>query len=175
MNIENWNCPLPLRDYPNIVLGHGGGGKLSAELMEYLFLPAFRNDALENLGDAAVVESSGGRLAFTTDSFVVSPIFFPGSSIGELAVNGTVNDLAMAGATPLYLSAGFILEEGFPMVELAQVVERMASIEGTATAAISTPRASVPLPTAWSSVRSSRAPEMSCFSAAPSGITEWLS
>jgi hydrogenase expression/formation protein HypE len=132
----SWNCPLPLRDYPNIVLGHGGGGKLSAELTEHLFLPAFRNEALESLADAAVIEHAGGRLAFTTDSFVVSPIFFPGGSIGELAVNGTVNDLAMVGAKPLYLSAGFILEEGFPIAELAKVVDRMAAAAAAATVRI---------------------------------------
>src|SRR5271168_2910062 len=126
MNFENWTCPLPLRDYPNIVLGHGGGGKLSAELVEYLFLPAFKNPALLNLGDSSVLTVPHGRLAYSTDSFVVRPLFFPGGSIGELAVNGTVNDLAMSGAMPLYLSAGFILEEGFPHDSLGKIVERMA-------------------------------------------------
>ena len=86
----NWTCPLPLQDYPGIVIGHGGGGKLSAELVEHLFLPAFRNDALENLGDSSVLSVPAGRLAFSTDSFVVKPLFFPGGSIGDLAVNGTV-------------------------------------------------------------------------------------
>lgn len=126
MNFENWSCPLPLQDYPNIVLGHGGGGKLSAELIEHLFLPAFRNSVLENLGDSSVLSLPAGRLAFSTDSFVVKPLFFPGGSIGDLAVNGTVNDIAMSGAKPLFLSAGFIVEEGFPMSSLAQVVQRMA-------------------------------------------------
>lgn len=129
-DFSNWACPLPLRDYPSIVLGHGGGGKMSAELIEHLFVPAFRNEALEDLGDASVVRLSNaapdGRIAMSTDSFVVRPLFFPGGSIGELAVNGTVNDLAMAGATPLYLTAGFILEEGFAIADLAQIVERMA-------------------------------------------------
>ncbi|MCC6364200.1 MAG: hydrogenase expression/formation protein HypE [Bryobacterales bacterium] len=125
-DFNNWTCPLGLRDYPNIVIGHGGGGKLSAELVEHLFLPAFRNEALENLGDSTVLHLPPGRLAFSTDSFVVRPLFFPGGSIGDLAVNGTVNDLAMSGAMPLYLSAGFILEEGFPMASLAGIVERMA-------------------------------------------------
>src|SRR3954471_14535145 len=94
--MSGWSCPLPLRDYPNVVLGHGGGGQLSAELLEHLFLPAFRNDTLAAMGDSAVLAAPSGRLAFTTDSYVVRPLFFPGGSIGELAVNGTVNDLAMA-------------------------------------------------------------------------------
>jgi hydrogenase expression/formation protein HypE len=122
-----WSCPLPLRDYPRIVIGHGGGGKLSAELVEHLFLPAFQNAALSALGDSSVLSLPPGRVAFTTDSFVVRPLFFPGGSIGDLAVNGTVNDLAMSGARPLYLSAGFIIEEGLPMATLAGVVERMAA------------------------------------------------
>jgi hydrogenase expression/formation protein HypE len=126
MNFENWSCPLPLLDYPTIVLGHGGGGKLSAELIEHLFLPAFGNPALLNLGDSSVLTVPAGRLAFSTDSFVVRPLFFPGGSIGELAVNGTVNDLAMSGAQPLYLSAGFILEEGFAVSSLGEIVTRMA-------------------------------------------------
>jgi len=121
----SWTCPLPLRDYPNIVLGHGGGGKLSAELVENLFLPAFRNSVIENLGDSAVLRVPAGRLAFSTDTYVVHPLFFPGGSIGDLAVNGTVNDLAMSGARPAYLSAGFIIEEGLPMTTLAQIVECM--------------------------------------------------
>ena len=125
-DFSNWSCPLPLRDYPSIVIGHGGGGKLSAELVEHLFLPAFRNEALAGLGDASVLSAMPGRLAFSTDSFVVRPLFFPGGSIGELAVNGTVNDLAVSGARPLYLSAGFILEEGLPLAELAKIVEQMA-------------------------------------------------
>jgi hydrogenase expression/formation protein HypE len=117
---------LPLRDYPNIVMGHGGGGKLSAELVEHLFLPAFQNPALLNLGDSSVLTVPQGRLAYSTDSFVVRPLFFPGGSIGELAVNGTVNDLAMSGARPLYLSAGFILEEGLSLESLGRIVEAMA-------------------------------------------------
>jgi hydrogenase expression/formation protein HypE len=125
LDFSNWTCPLPLRDYPNIVLGHGGGGKLSAELVENLFLPAFRNPAIECLGDSAVLRVPSGRLAFSTDSYVVHPLFFPGGSIGELAINGTVNDLAMSGARPLYLSAGFIIEEGLSMAALAQIVDRM--------------------------------------------------
>ncbi|HEY1209549.1 MAG TPA: hydrogenase expression/formation protein HypE [Terracidiphilus sp.] len=125
-DFANWSCPLPLADYPTIVMGHGGGGKLGNELVEHLFLPAFRNPELENLGDAAVLELGGGRLAMSTDSFVVQPLFFPGGSIGELAVNGTVNDLAVSGAEPRFLSASFILEEGFPLAQLAAIVEAMA-------------------------------------------------
>ena len=125
IDFSSWTCPLPLRDYPNIVLGHGGGGKLSAELVENLFLPAFRNPAIESLGDSAILRVPSGRLAFSTDSYVVRPMFFPGGSIGELAINGTVNDIAMSGARPLYLSVAFIIEEGLPMATLAQIVERM--------------------------------------------------
>jgi hydrogenase expression/formation protein HypE len=127
LNFEGWVCPMPLRDYPNIILGHGGGGKLSAELVEHLFLPAFRNEQLEGLGDAAVFSINGARLAMSTDSFVVRPLFFPGGNIGELAVNGTVNDIAMSGATPLYLSAGFIIEEGLPLETLGAIVTSMAA------------------------------------------------
>jgi hydrogenase expression/formation protein HypE len=131
-DFSNWSCPLPLVGYPTIVMGHGGGGKLGNELVEHLFLPAFRNAALENLGDAAVLNLGGpginaGRLAMSTDSYVVQPLFFPGGSIGELAVNGTVNDLAVSGAEPKYLSASFILEEGFLLAELAAIVDAMAA------------------------------------------------
>jgi hydrogenase expression/formation protein HypE len=131
-DFSNWSCPLPLADYPTIVMGHGGGGKLSSELVEHLFLPAFRNPALENLGDAAVLEAAGARLALSTDSFVVQPLFFPGGSIGELAVNGTVNDLAVSGADPQFLSASFILEEGFPLAQLAAIVDAMAKAAANA-------------------------------------------
>ena len=113
-------------------MGHGGGGKLGNELVEHLFLPAFRNPALENLGDAAVFELGSGRLAMSTDSFVVQPLFFPGGSIGALAVNGTVNDLAVSGAEPKFLSASFILEEGFPLAQLAAIVQAMADAAATA-------------------------------------------
>src|SRR5580692_1572916 len=127
-----WSFPLPLADYPSIVMGHGGGGKLGNELVEHLFLPAFRNAALENLGDAAVLDLGAGRVAMSTDSFVVQPLFFPGGSIGALAVNGTVNDLAVSGATPKFLTAGFILEEGFPLAQLAAIVEAMAAAAAAA-------------------------------------------
>jgi hydrogenase expression/formation protein HypE len=131
-DFSNWSCPLPLADYPTIVMGHGGGGKLGNELVEHLFLPAFRNPALENLGDAAVLEIGAGRIAMSTDSFVVQPLFFPGGNIGELAVNGTVNDLSVSGADPKFLSASFILEEGFPLAQLAAIVQSMAAAAATA-------------------------------------------
>jgi hydrogenase expression/formation protein HypE len=125
-DFSNWSCPLPLADYPTIVMGHGGGGKLGNELVEHLFLPAFRNPALEILGDAAVLDVAGARLALSADSYVVQPLFFPGGSIGELAVNGTVNDLAVSGAEPKYLSASFILEEGLSLAQLAAIVKAMS-------------------------------------------------
>ncbi|MBW7881926.1 MAG: hydrogenase expression/formation protein HypE [Caldilineaceae bacterium] len=126
LNLEGWSCPLPLRNHANIIMGHGGGGKLSAELVEHLFAPAFSNDILDALGDAAQFQIEGVRLAFSTDSYVVRPLFFPGGNIGDLAVNGTVNDLAMSGARPLYLSSGFILEEGVSLERLGTVVNSMA-------------------------------------------------
>jgi hydrogenase expression/formation protein HypE len=121
------SCPLPISDHERIVLGHGSGGKLTADLIDQIFLPAFRNPILDKLDDQAVVSAGGARLAFTTDSFVVTPIFFPGGDIGQLAVNGTVNDLAMSGARPLYLSAAFILEEGLAVEDLRRVVRSMRS------------------------------------------------
>jgi len=119
------SCPIPIFEHKQIVLGHGSGGKLTADLIDKIFLPAFRNPVLDKLDDQAVVTINGARLAFTTDSFVVTPIFFPGGDIGRLAVHGTVNDLAMSGARPLYLSAAFILEEGLPVDDLRRVVESM--------------------------------------------------
>ena len=118
-------CPLPLSSYPEIVLAHGSGGKLTQDLIQKVVLPQFRNELLEALHDGAVFSVNGVRLAFSTDSFVVSPIFFPGGDIGKLAVHGTVNDLAMCGARPLYLSAGFILEEGTSMEDFWRVVSSM--------------------------------------------------
>jgi hydrogenase expression/formation protein HypE len=126
-------CPLPVFEHPQIVLGHGSGGKLSAELIENVFLRRFANPTLDRMNDSALLEIGGMRLAFTTDSFVVTPIFFPGGDIGSLAVNGTVNDLAMAGAKPLYLSAAFILEEGLRTNDLTRIVDSMqlaASLAG---------------------------------------------
>jgi len=119
------NCPVPRVADDRIVLAHGGGGRLTHQLIEKIFIPAFSNDMLEQRHDGAVLPLNGARLAFTTDSFVVRPLIFPGGNIGDLAVNGTVNDLAMCGARPLYLSAGFILEEGLEMETLRTVVNSM--------------------------------------------------
>jgi hydrogenase expression/formation protein HypE len=152
-SFAGWTCPRPLRNYPTIVMGHGSGGKMMADLIQHLFAPLFDNALLAQLGDSTVIslshiadglspsaEHGDGqsairdtphairemRLAFTTDSFVVSPLFFPGGDIGELAVNGTVNDLAMSGAHPAYLSAAFILEEGLPMETLGRIATSVA-------------------------------------------------
>jgi hydrogenase expression/formation protein HypE len=120
-----YTCPIPINDYPHILLAHGGGGRLSQQLVAKMFAAQFHNELLEPLHDGAVFEVGQGRLAFSTDSYVVTPRFFPGGNIGELAVYGTVNDLAMCGARPLYLSAGFIIEEGFSMDELWRIVVSM--------------------------------------------------
>jgi len=119
------NCPIPIANYPNIMLAHGGGGRLMHQLIEQLFMPAFANPLLAARHDGAILDLGGVRLAFTTDSYVVRPLFFPGGDIGALAVNGTVNDLAMCGARPVYLSAGFILEEGLPTETLWRVAQSM--------------------------------------------------
>ncbi len=124
-NLFNPSCPLPKVADDRIVLAHGGGGRLTHQLIEKLFLPAFANPALEQRHDGATLSLNGSRLAFTTDSFVVQPLIFPGGNIGDLAIHGTVNDLAMCGARPLYLSAGFILEEGLLMDTLRTVVTSM--------------------------------------------------
>jgi hydrogenase expression/formation protein HypE len=107
-----------------ILLGHGSGGKLMHELIRQHFSPAF---GIEGAGDSAIVEMPSRRLAYTTDSYVVTPLFFPGGNIGELAVNGTVNDLAVSGAEPLYLTAGFVIEEGFPLADLKQIIASMSA------------------------------------------------
>lgn len=120
-------CPLPITQHDTIQLGHGSGGKMMNDLIGKLFLWAFDNPYLNKLDDQAVVEINGVRLAISTDSFVVDPIFFPGGNIGELAVYGTVNDVCMSGGRPLFLAASVILEEGFPLVDLRQVVESMAA------------------------------------------------
>src|SRR5574341_1617253 len=151
--VSGWTCPRPLQNYPTIVLGHGSGGQMMADLIQHVFAPLFSNDLLAQLGDSTVIgvwprangewslgnghqPSATGhqpsaisqlRVAFTTDSFVVSPLVFPGGDIGELAVNGTVNDLAMSGARPLFLSAGFILEEGLPMETLGRIAASVAA------------------------------------------------
>lgn len=127
VDLENWSCPLPLRDHPAIVLGHGGGGTLSSELVEHLFLPAYADSAgvLSQLGDAAIVQAGSARIAMSTDSYVVRPRFFPGGNIGDLAINGTVNDLAVTGAAPLYLTVGMVLEEGLSLEELNSIAATM--------------------------------------------------
>lgn len=116
------SCPVPIQQYPRVLLAHGGGGKLMHQLIEQMIVPAFGNPALDTRHDSAVIECRAGRLAFTTDSYVVRPIFFPGGDLGSMAVHGTVNDLAMSGARPQYLSAGFILEEGLPMETLWRII-----------------------------------------------------
>lgn len=129
-SFDGWTCPIPLKNYPTIVMGHGAGGKMMNDLIQHLFASEFNNDLLAQLGDSTALElsaDSGQRFAFSTDSFVVSPLFFPGGDIGELAVNGTVNDLAMSGAKPLFLSAGFILEEGLEMETLGRISASMAN------------------------------------------------
>jgi hydrogenase expression/formation protein HypE len=131
-------CPIPISEYPTITMAHGGGGRLTQMLIERMFVPAFSNSTLGTLHDGAIIpfpcpspaetgeeRIGGSSLAFTTDSFVITPRFFPGGDIGSLAVHGTVNDLAMCGARPLALSAGFILEEGLPMEELWRIVQSM--------------------------------------------------
>ena len=125
------SCPVPQSRYDHVVLGHGSGGQLSADLIRRLFVPGFGNDVLGALEDQATLNLGPGsgveapRLAFTTDSFVVRPLFFPGGDIGRLAVHGTVNDLAVGGARPLFLSAAFILEEGLPLADLRRIVDSM--------------------------------------------------
>ncbi len=122
----NLVCPIPIKDYPKVVLAHGGGGSFTHDLIEKMFLPAFENPTLSRLHDGAVFTTDSGRMAFSTDSHVVSPLFFPGGDIGSLSVYGTVNDLAMCGARPQYLSAGFILEEGLPMETLWKIIQSMS-------------------------------------------------
>ena len=119
------SCPLPFREYPHVLLAHGGGGSLTSQLIETLFLAELKNPALEVLHDGALLDVNGARLAFSTDSYVVRPLFFPGGDIGSLAVHGTVNDLAMCGARPVALSSAFLLEEGFPMEDLRRIVRSM--------------------------------------------------
>jgi len=187
VDLEGWTCPAPLRDSPTVLLGHGAGGRLTAELVAHLFVPAVGGDA-DALADAAVVGAGGARLALSTDAFVVRPRWFPGGNIGALAVNGTVNDLAMVGARPLYLTAGFILEEGLDVAELGRVataVGEAARLAGVSVVAGDTKvvdrghgdglfitTAGVGLVrTGWTSARRGRRPATSCSSAAPSGGT----
>jgi hydrogenase expression/formation protein HypE len=133
-DFSSLSCPIPRTEYPHVLLAHGGGGRLTQQLIEKMFLPQFDNRALGALHDGAVLELDSLRLAFSTDSYVIRPIFFPGGDIGSLAVHGTVNDLAMCGARPLVLSAGFIIEEGLPMEDLWRIVRSMqaaAAASGT--------------------------------------------
>jgi len=118
-------CPIPISEYPRVLLAHGGGGKLMHQLIQKMFATTFDNPLLNQAHDGAVFQLQDSRLAFTTDSYVVNPLFFPGGDIGSLAIHGTVNDLAMCGAKPLYLSVGFILEEGLSMETLWQIVQSM--------------------------------------------------
>lgn len=129
--MNSLQCPIPLDDYPQVVMAHGGGGKLTHQLIADMFQPLFANDILQNEHDGADLILPGKHIAFTTDSHVISPLFFPGGDIGKLAVYGTINDLAMCGARPLYLSLSFILEEGLPMATLWKVAQsiRAAALE----------------------------------------------
>lgn len=123
--MNNISCPLTIDDKQVITLAHGSGGKQTSQLIENIFLPAFSNDKLERLHDGAVLDIPANEIVFTTDSYVVQPIFFPGGDIGKLAVTGTLNDLAMCGARPYYLSCSFIIEEGFLQSDLKRIVESM--------------------------------------------------
>ena len=126
-SFEGWTCPVPLQNYPTVVMGHGAGGKMMNDLIRHLFAAEFDSPLLGQLADAATFSLDGGRLAFTTDSFVVSPLFFPGGDIGELAVNGTVNDLAAAGATPPAFSRwATSWRKGLPMETLARISRSIA-------------------------------------------------
>ena len=140
-DFDQMSCPVPMGNYEHVLLGHGSGGKLSADLIERLFLPAFGDETLARLEDQATLHlngESGARIAFTTDSYVVRPLFFPGGDIGKLAVHGTINDLAVGGATPLFLSAAFILEEGLPMETLRRIAASMRDAADAAGVAIVT-------------------------------------
>jgi hydrogenase expression/formation protein HypE len=121
-DFDNMACPMPILDHDTVQLAHGAGGRLSADLIGRLVLPRFSSAELDKLEDQAVLDLPPGRIAFSTDTFVVSPIFFPGGDIGDLAVNGTVNDVAMSGARPLALSVGFVLEEGLPLADFHRIL-----------------------------------------------------
>jgi len=131
-------CSVPLAAKESVLLGHGSGGRMSGDLLRNIVLPALQNPVLERLDDQAIVEIGGSRIAFTTDSFVVKPLFFPGGDIGTLAVNGTVNDLAMGGAEPLFLSLALILEEGLPLETLRRVMESIRVAAAVANVAVVT-------------------------------------
>lgn len=125
-------CPIPINDYPKVLLAHGGGGKLMHQLIEKMFSSAFNNELLAQNHDSTLLNITSGKIAFTTDSYVVKPIFFSGGDIGSLAINGTVNDLAMSGAVPKYISLGLIIEEGFDMEDLWKVVQSLSESAMTA-------------------------------------------
>lgn len=129
---SQWSCPVPIQSADTVQMAHGGGGRMTQKLIDTVFVPALRNRALEALHDGAVLDLPPGRVALSTDSYVINPIFFPGGDIGSLAVHGTVNDLAMCGARPLYLSAGFILEEGMPLTDLRRIVMSMGQAAAAA-------------------------------------------
>ncbi len=131
-DFNKMSCPLPILDHDTIQLAHGAGGRLSAELIEKMILPRFASAELDKLEDQAVLNLPPGRVAFSTDTFVVDPIFFPGGDIGDLAINGTVNDVAMSGARPIALSVGFVLEEGLPLADFHRI---LCSMEQAAHAA----------------------------------------
>lgn len=124
-NNDILSCPSPKKEYPNIILAHGGGGKLTQELIKNLFFPNFKNEFLEPLNDSAILNIKNLKIAFTTDGYVVKPHFFPGGDIGKLSIFGTVNDLSVSGAKPLYISSSFIIEEGFPMEDLEKIIISM--------------------------------------------------
>lgn len=124
-SVDSFSCPVPITEYPNVLLAHGGGGKLMHQLLEKVIYPAFKNPALEQRHDGAILQLNNFKIAFTTDSYVVKPLFFPGGDIGKLSVYGTVNDLAMCGARPKWLSAAVIIEEGLPMETLAKIIRSM--------------------------------------------------
>jgi hydrogenase expression/formation protein HypE len=136
--LRDLQCPVPLERRAEVLLAHGGGGRMTQRLIEEVFLEAFRNPALETLHDGALLDVDGARLALTTDSFVVRPLFFPGGDIGSLAVHGTVNALAMCGARPLCLTAGFILEEGLPLEDLWRITRSMQAAAAAAGVSIVT-------------------------------------
>ena len=123
--LQNFTCPIPKSEYDKILLAHGGGGSLSHQLISKMFLPQFDNELLNAQHDSAIFTVGKNKFAFTTDSYVVQPIFFPGGNIGDLAVNGTINDLTVSGAKPLYISAAFIIEEGLPIEDLWKIVLSM--------------------------------------------------
>lgn len=131
-------CPIPISDYPNVLLAHGGGGSLSQMLIETMFAPTFDNEWLGRLHDGAVIDVESGRLAVSTDSFVIRPLFFPGGDIGSLAVHGTVNDVAMCGAVPTALTVGMVIEEGLPMGDLWRIVSSIKAAADEAGVAVIT-------------------------------------